>query len=187
MSFPTSGATSGTSLLSASTVIEEQNAPPPTVQEYQFELPHPSLDVLLYNASNICVLLAGILLLQSHLQSQRRSLHLNLELSEPDRLVVARDVEVLLFLGTFLRAYWSTSPPAVWSGDLFVTKLVAWLELSWSVVLWTVCCNKVKRFPCSGSLNHAGIMEGWEGGRWGGGGRRRGAGEVGGRRGGVFA
>ena len=23
-----------------------------------------------------------------------------------------------------------------------------------------VCCNKVKRFPCSGSMNHAGFMEG---------------------------
>ena len=37
-----------------------------------------------------------------------------------------------------------------------------------------LCCNKVKRFPCGGSRNHAGIMEGWEGG--GGEGRRRGGG-----------
>ena len=37
----------------------------------------------------------------------------------------------------------------------------------------TVRCNKVKRFPCGGPMNYAGIMEG---GRWGGG-------EVGGRRG----
>ena len=29
-----------------------------------------------------------------------------------------------------------------------------------------VCCNKVKRSPCSGSMNHAEIMEGWEEGGW---------------------
>ena len=33
---------------------------------------------------------------------------------------------------------------------------------------WLLCCNKVKRFPCSGSMNHVGIRlggkEGWEGG-----------------------
>ena len=42
-----------------------------------------------------------------------------------------------------------------------------------------LCCNKVKRSPCSGSMNHGGGREGEGGGKEGGGGR-----EVGGRRGG---
>ena len=40
-----------------------------------------------------------------------------------------------------------------------------------------VCCNKVKRFSCDGSMSHAGVREGGRGG-----GRRRGGKEVGGRR-----
>ena len=57
-----------------------------------------------------------------------------------------------------------------------------------------VCCKKVKRFPCSGPMNHAGIMEGGVGGGregerevggWGGG--VGGGREVGGRRRWVFA
>ena len=40
-----------------------------------------------------------------------------------------------------------------------------------------ICCSKMKRgFPCSGSMNHAGIVEGGVGG-----GREEGGGEVGGR------
>ena len=45
-----------------------------------------------------------------------------------------------------------------------------------------MACNKMKLFPCSGSMNHAGFMEGRRGGREGGGGVVGGGGEV--RRGG---
>lgn len=85
----------------------------------------------LYEISNWCVNLAGLLILQRRGIS-RKQLH------DEEVLLVSRDLEFLLFFGQLARTYWGVSPPEIWLHD--ETNWTKWLvicDFVVSIALWS--------------------------------------------------
>lgn len=85
----------------------------------------------LFEISNWCVNLAGLLILQRRGISPK---HLDRE----EVLLVSRDLEFLLFFGQIARCYWGCSPPEIWMHDpTDLTKWVVLVDFGLSILLWT--------------------------------------------------
>lgn len=100
----------------------------------------------LYIIGNWCIFLAGCLILKDHLMdlwgskksmSSAQYLQQSTAPGSSGRLTIARDTEVLLFLSTIARMYWSCSPPELWHHDPYMTKYICVTDLIASAFLWT--------------------------------------------------
>lgn len=91
----------------------------------------------LYELSNWCVNLAGLLLLKDLFA--RRTQEKWAALGTSESLMVSKDMAVLLWISQLCRAYWGMSPPEIWLHDeTDTTKYVVLIDFACSVLLWTV-------------------------------------------------
>ncbi|CAD7958728.1 unnamed protein product [Amoebophrya sp. A120] len=86
------------------------------------------MEVFFYVLANGFFLLAGLLLLRD---STRKN-----EYGKPVQVMVARDTQIMFFLGTLLRFYWSASPPAVWSNEGPIVRTLCQADICISPIVW---------------------------------------------------
>ncbi|CAD7975309.1 unnamed protein product [Amoebophrya sp. A25] len=99
------------------------------------------MEVLFYVIANGCFLLAGIMLLfEKHRMAEKSD-----QWSKPQEVMVARDTQIMFFIGTLLRFYWSASPPAVWSNESDLVKILCKLDITMSPIVWGAVCWHVAR------------------------------------------
>ena len=102
-------------------------------------------DILLYISSNYLMTLAAFLILRQHWRNAKQKLAFTSSgyctVAAYDQLasacLVSRDLEIMLFIGTVSRVYWSFSPPSVWAQDPWLCKVFHIIDLMVSVVLWS--------------------------------------------------
>jgi len=52
-------------------------------------------------------------------------------------IMISRDLQIMLMIGTFARVYWSCSPPPVWSEEETFIQYLSITDVFVSPVLWT--------------------------------------------------
>ena len=98
-----------------------------------------------YIVSNWLVFLAGLVVLREHLQavfgttfgSSSKLGQSNSLAGAPQRLMISRDTEILLWVSQWARIYWCCSPPELWSHDPSNLQIICLADLILSLALWT--------------------------------------------------
>lgn len=90
------------------------------------------MDVLLYYFSNILATFASLLLLKVYIFGESSK---NAKFTT---LLISRDLEIVVFISSLARAYWSFSPPPVWNADPVWVQGMAMFDVVCAIMLWGV-------------------------------------------------
>lgn len=91
------------------------------------------MEMLFYLFGNWCCNFAAFILLVHHSKIERRAWE-----KEKAELMVSKDLQIMLFIGTCLRVYWSLSPPAVWSDEAMFIQWISFFDVMVSPVVWFI-------------------------------------------------
>lgn len=94
------------------------------------------MDAFLYVFGNVLATLAGLLVLKVYLQQLVFTNSESTQKPTYKKLLVAPDLELMLFFSALARAYWSFSPPPVWERDPLVLRVIASTDCVFSIFLW---------------------------------------------------
>lgn len=93
------------------------------------------MQFLLYIFGNFfCLTAAGLLIWHQVLKKK-----LGRDESSPSdntKMLVSKDLQVLLALGSFARVYWSVSPPPVWSSEPMLIQWLSWADVYATPLIW---------------------------------------------------
>lgn len=89
------------------------------------------MEMLFYLIGNWCCNVAAALLLFHNQKLKRQAWE-----TEKQELMISYDLQVMLLIGTFLRVYWSLSPPEVWSDEPKAIQWISFLDILLSPILW---------------------------------------------------
>lgn len=89
------------------------------------------MEMLFYLFGNFCCNAAAIFLLWHNRRLTRRAWE-----KEKPEMMISRDLQIMLFIGTLLRVYWSLSPPAVWSDEPFFIQWISFFDVLVSPLVW---------------------------------------------------
>lgn len=93
------------------------------------------MQFLLYIFGNFCCLLAAGLLLWH--QVIKKKLGMDSKTTGDDsKMLISKDLQVLLALGSFARVYWSVSPPPVWSSEPMLIQWLSWFDVYLTPMVW---------------------------------------------------
>lgn len=92
-------------------------------------------ELAFYLMGNWCCIGGGANLLREwhRMRSAKKKWQID---NEKEELMLSRDLQVMLLIGSVLRVYWSFSPPAVWSEEDNWVQAVAVLDVLASPCLW---------------------------------------------------
>jgi hypothetical protein len=93
------------------------------------------MELLLYIWSNWCCMLAAGVLLWSYYKPSKRSQYKGGELEED--IMISRDLQISLMIGSFSRVYWSCSPPVVWGNEPTIIQWLSMFDVFVSPLVWT--------------------------------------------------
>lgn len=93
------------------------------------------MQFLLYIFGNFfCLTAAGLLIWHQVLKKK-----LGMDKSSPSddtKMLISKDLQVLLALGSFARVYWSVSPPPVWSSEPMLIQWLSWADVYATPLRW---------------------------------------------------
>lgn len=93
------------------------------------------MQFLLYIFGNFCCLTAAGLLIWHQVVKKK----LGMDKSSPSddtKMLISKDLQVLLALGSFARVYWSVSPPPVWSSEPMLIQWLSWADVYATPLIW---------------------------------------------------
>lgn len=107
------------------------------------------MEMLLYLIGNWCCIIAAAILLKAH--HLKKTAPIDRESEPAPKPIISKDMQVMLFIGSLLRVYWSVSPPSVWSDEVMV---VQWISIAdvfcspmvWAAVLYTIGMQQNVKF-----------------------------------------
>lgn len=89
------------------------------------------MEMIFYLLGNWCCIAAAAILLYHSTKLERKAWE-----KDKAELMISRDTQIMLLLGTLLRVYWSLSPPAVWSDEPEVIQWISFLDVLISPLVW---------------------------------------------------
>jgi len=93
------------------------------------------MQFLLYIFGNFfCLTAAGLLIWHQVLKKK-----LGMDSKSPSddsKMLISKDLQVLLALGSFARVYWSVSPPPVWSSEPMLIQWLSWADVYATPLIW---------------------------------------------------
>jgi len=112
------------------------------------------MELLLYLFGNGCVSAAGLMLL---LHSNKLAMLMDLikvhtqqgqsqqggSNVQSKQLMISRDLQILITIGTYSRIYWSCSSPPVWTDEELFVQILCWIDLASSCILWSAICGTI--------------------------------------------
>ncbi|CAD7950297.1 unnamed protein product [Amoebophrya sp. A120] len=95
------------------------------------------MEIVIYLLGNWCcigaasIIIYNFIIRRGHCKDSERDLQ------------ISKDMQLMLFLGTFVRFYWSMSPPPIWSEEPVPIQWVSIFDLIFSILMWglCVCCS----------------------------------------------
>lgn len=94
------------------------------------------MQFLLYIFGNFFCLTAAGLLIWHQVLKKKLGMDKSSPSNDDTKMLVSKDLQVLLALGSFARVYWSVSPPPVWSSEPMLIQWLSWADVYATPLIW---------------------------------------------------